>query len=51
MPFTRVERCARAVFRTILHFYPAAYRDEYGKEMTLVFIDRLRGEPVVHEIG
>lgn len=44
MPFTRVERCARAVFRTVLHLYPAAYRDEYGKEMTLVFIDRLRAE-------
>jgi putative ABC transport system permease protein len=44
MPFTRFERCARVVFRTALHFYPAAYRDEYGKEMTLVFIDRLRGE-------
>ena len=44
MPFTRFERCARALFRTVLHLYPAAYRDEYGKEMTLVFIDRLRGE-------
>ena len=44
MPFTRFERYARAVFRTALHLYPAAYRDEYGKEMTLVFIDRLRGE-------
>jgi putative ABC transport system permease protein len=44
MPFTRFERCARASFRTVLHLYPAAYRDEYGKEMTLVFIDRLRGE-------
>jgi putative ABC transport system permease protein len=30
------------VFRAALHLYPAAYRDEYGREMTLVFIDRLR---------
>ena len=44
MPRTRFERCARALFRALLHLYPAAYRDEYGKEMTLVFIDRLRGE-------
>jgi hypothetical protein len=43
MPFTRLERLARASFRAILHLYPAAYRDEYGKEMTLVFIGRLRG--------
>ena len=44
MPWTRFERCARALFRAVLHLYPAAYRDEYGKEMTLVFLDRLRGE-------
>jgi putative ABC transport system permease protein len=44
MPFTRFERWARAVFRTVLHLYPAPYRHEYGKEMTLVFVDRLRGE-------
>ena len=44
MPFTRFEGVARALFGALLHLYPAAYRDEYGKEMTLVFIDRLRGE-------
>lgn len=44
MPSTRFERYARALFGALLHLYPAAYRDEYGKEMTLVFIDRLRGE-------
>jgi len=44
MPLTRFERSARGLFRTALHLYPAAYREEYGKEMTLVFIDRLRGE-------
>jgi putative ABC transport system permease protein len=40
----RVERCARAVFGTVLHLYPAAYQDEYGREMMLVLVDRLRGE-------
>jgi hypothetical protein len=44
MPFTRLERFARVLFRALLHLSPAAYRDEYGKEMTLVFIDRLRDE-------
>ena len=44
MPPTRFERGACGLFRTALHLYPAAYREEYGKEMTLVFIDRLRGE-------
>jgi putative ABC transport system permease protein len=45
MPSTRLERLARALFRTLLHLYPAPYRDEYGSEMTLVFVDRLRDEP------
>jgi putative ABC transport system permease protein len=40
----RFERSARALFAAVLHLYPAAYRDEYGKEMTLVLVDRLRGE-------
>jgi putative ABC transport system permease protein len=44
MPATRVERCARRLFGAVLHLYPAAYRDEYGREMTLVLLDRLRGE-------
>jgi putative ABC transport system permease protein len=44
MPVTRVERCARPLFGVVLHFYPASYRDEYGREMTLVLVDRLRGE-------
>ena len=45
MPVTPVERRARRVFGTVLHLYPASYRDEYGREMTLVLLDRLRGEP------
>ena len=44
MPVTRIERCARHVFGAVLHLYPASYRDEYGREMTLVLVDRLRGE-------
>jgi putative ABC transport system permease protein len=44
MPVTRGERRARALFAGVLHFYPASYRDEYGREMTLVLVDRLRGE-------
>ena len=44
MPVTRVERRARALFAAVLHLYPASYRDEYGREMTLVLVDRLRGE-------
>jgi putative ABC transport system permease protein len=44
MPVTRVERRARAWFGAVLHLYPASYRDEYGREMTLVLVDRLRAE-------
>jgi putative ABC transport system permease protein len=44
MPVTRAERWACAVFGAVLHLYPASYRDEYGREMTLVLLDRLRGE-------
>jgi putative ABC transport system permease protein len=44
VPSTRFERVARAWFRALLHLYPAPYREEYGKELTLVFIDRLRDE-------
>jgi putative ABC transport system permease protein len=44
MPVTRGERRARRLFGAVLHLYPASYRDEYGREMTLVLLDRLRGE-------
>ena len=44
MPGAPFERRARALFAVILHLYPASYRDEYGREMTLVLIDRIRGE-------
>src|SRR5918995_3313374 len=44
MPVTRAERRARRLFGAVLHLYPASYRDEYGKEMTLVLLDRLRGD-------
>jgi putative ABC transport system permease protein len=42
MPLTRSQSWARAFFEGALHLYPAAYREEYGREMTLVFLDRLR---------
>ena len=44
MPVTRIERRARRWFGAVLHLYPASYRDEYGREMTLVLVDRLRAE-------
>ena len=44
MPVTHIERRARRLFGAVLHLYPASYRDEYGREMTLVLLDRLRGE-------
>jgi len=44
MPVTRAERLARALFGAVLHLYPASYRDEYGREMMLVLVDRLRAE-------
>ncbi len=44
MPVTPAERRARTLFSAVLHLYPASYRDEYGREMTLVLIDRLRAE-------
>ena len=36
----RPVRCSQPV----LHLYPASYRDEFGREMTLVLLDRLRAE-------
>ena len=48
MRLTPSQSWARAVFRAVLHLYPTAYREEYGREMTLVFVDRLweaRGAP------
>ena len=44
MPVTPADRRARALFGAVLHLYPASYRDEYGREMTLVLLDRLRAE-------
>jgi predicted permease len=32
-------------FRWLLHLYPAAFREEYGQEMTWAFAERLRDEP------
>ena len=44
MTATRAERRARALFGAVLHLYPASYRDEFGREMTLLLVDRLRDE-------
>src|SRR5688500_18223462 len=32
-------------FRFLLHLYPAAFREEYGDEMTWALSERLRHEP------
>jgi putative ABC transport system permease protein len=44
VPGQGLERRARRLFGALLHLYPASYRDEYGREMTLLLLDRLRGE-------
>jgi len=33
---------SKRVFEFLLSFYPPAFRDEYGREMTLLFVDRYR---------
>lgn len=40
----RGDRVVLGLYAAALHLYPAAYRDEYGREMTLVLADRLRAE-------
>jgi predicted permease len=35
------------VFRALLALYPGEFRDEYGRELALVFTDRFRDEPGV----
>ena len=42
MPLTRLQSGILAVFNAALHLYPAPYRDEYGREMALVLVDRVR---------
>src|SRR6478735_7267013 len=36
------ERFSRRAFQALLALYPAAFRDEYGRELSLVFVDRYR---------
>jgi predicted permease len=36
------ERLSTRAFRALLALYPAAFRDEYGRELSLVFLDRYR---------
>ena len=38
----RKERLSVRAFRAFLALYPAAFRDEYGREMTMAFVDRYR---------
>ena len=40
----RAERSIVRLFRAFLGLYPAAFRDEYGRELTLLLADRLRAE-------
>lgn len=42
-PPRRGEDLSTRAFRALLALYPAAFRDEYRREMTLVFVDRYRG--------
>ncbi len=37
-----LERLSARAFRALLALYPAAFRDEYGRELSLVFVDRYR---------
>ena len=37
-----LERLSRRAFRALLALYPASFRDEYGRELSLVFADRYR---------
>ena len=32
---------AKSVYRVLLAFYPAAFREEYGSQMTLAFTEQL----------
>ena len=36
-------------FRALLSFYPGEFRDEYGREMAMVFADRYRDAPNAFE--
>jgi predicted permease len=38
----RSPRWSSRAFRALLALYPAAFRDEYGRELSLVFVDRYR---------
>ncbi len=37
-----LERLSTRAFRALLALYPASFRDEYGRELSLVFVDRYR---------
>ena len=41
-PSRRTDARHTRAFRALLALYPAAFRDEYGRELALVFVDRYR---------
>src|SRR5262245_53884557 len=41
-PTARSKGWSARAFRTLLALYPAAFRDEYGRHLSLVFADRYR---------
>lgn len=42
-------QCSTRAFRALLALYPGEFRDEYGRELALVFADRYRDAPNVWE--
>ena len=38
----RNDTLSTRAFRLLIRMYPAAFRDEYGRELALVFADRYR---------
>jgi predicted permease len=51
MPHTprRQEHRVAAAFRALLSLYPGTFRDEYGRELNLLFVDRYRDASSVWE--
>src|SRR5688500_17056273 len=51
MPHTprRQEDRVAAAFRALLSLYPGTFRDEYGRELNLLFVDRYRDASSVWE--
>ena len=39
---------SRSLYRALLRFYPAEFRDEYGAQMDLAFVETLERDPKAH---